>query len=549
MAGDETEYIELKVFDQDNSATHFRMHRTTKMEKLKRSYSETVRVPVTSLTFLFDGQRINDDETPMSLEMVQADVIDVCRIKPLEWTMNSLNKVAADVTRVEEARSSLSKNKVELEEEVQNLKTLKKLRKEMENDVIGEGSRRIVKKISKLLVEGIDESGSLQESCKKFRTSTEADFNNLAELVNQGHAQETEVRKLGKSVLKARNDFLKHFEDAATRMQNADNERNTKIQEEGHLREQVKKLEEQHRLLMQDKEALKEKLSNVSAELLSSRSDREELEKALEWTKNSLDKVAADVTRVEEARSSLSKNKEELEEEVQNLRPMAVLNENLRKEMEKSQKDVEALRRDRAKERNENEEMFSSLKNEMAKKLEEKEKVIVGQNSQLKALKTELSQEKQLTQSIKGDVPLEKNMLERKNSEQRKELSRYRSEIEHSQSELKKHRVNLTMMKSGLNILIGDPATPSSMVESLKLLRRSAMLVDIEKKIKAEKRPKDEYQEGPLEKKVKLEEKQEYFEEHVKQELDGEEAEDIPDFIPLVTSTSGEERGDNRDSD
>ena len=188
MAGDETEYIELKVFDQDNSATHFRMHRTTKMEKLKRSYSETVRVPVTSLTFLFDGQRINDDETPMSFEMVQADVIEV-----------------------------------------------------------------------------------YQESPR----------------------------------------FLEH-------------------------------LEEQHRLLMQDKEALKEKLSNVSAELLSSRSDREELEKALEWTKNSLDKVAADVTRVEEARSSLSKNKEELEEEVQNLRPIiAVLNENLTKEMEKSQKDVD----------------------------------------------------------------------------------------------------------------------------------------------------------------------------------------------------------------
>ena len=180
------------------------------------------------------------------------------------------------------------------------------------------------------------------------------------------------------------------------------------------------------------------------------------------------------------------------------------------------QKDVEALRRDRAKEQKENEEMISSLKNEMAKKLEEKEKVIVGQNSQLKALKIELSQEKQLTQSIKGDVPFEKNMLERKISEQRKELSRYRSEIDHSQSELKQHRVKLTMMKSGLNNLIGDPTTPSSMIDLLKLVRRSSMLVDteqgpLEKKIKAEERPKDEYQEGPPEKKVKLEEKQEYF--------------------------------------
>lgn len=29
-------------------------------------------VPVTSLRFLFDGRRINDDETPKALEMEQA---------------------------------------------------------------------------------------------------------------------------------------------------------------------------------------------------------------------------------------------------------------------------------------------------------------------------------------------------------------------------------------------------------------------------------------------------------------------------------------------
>ena len=34
------------------------------MGKLKKSYSERVGVPVSSLRFLFDGRRINDDETP-----------------------------------------------------------------------------------------------------------------------------------------------------------------------------------------------------------------------------------------------------------------------------------------------------------------------------------------------------------------------------------------------------------------------------------------------------------------------------------------------------
>ena len=44
---------------------------TPQMGKLKKSYSERVGVPVTSLRFLFDGRRINDDETPKALEMEQ----------------------------------------------------------------------------------------------------------------------------------------------------------------------------------------------------------------------------------------------------------------------------------------------------------------------------------------------------------------------------------------------------------------------------------------------------------------------------------------------
>jgi len=47
------------------------------MGKLKKSYSERVGVPVTSLRFLFDGRRINDDETPKQLEMENDDVIEV----------------------------------------------------------------------------------------------------------------------------------------------------------------------------------------------------------------------------------------------------------------------------------------------------------------------------------------------------------------------------------------------------------------------------------------------------------------------------------------
>ena len=68
-AGGETEYIKLKVVGQDSNEIHFRVKMTTQMGKLKKSYSERVGVPVSSLRFLFDGRRINDDETPKQVSL------------------------------------------------------------------------------------------------------------------------------------------------------------------------------------------------------------------------------------------------------------------------------------------------------------------------------------------------------------------------------------------------------------------------------------------------------------------------------------------------
>merc|ERR1712002_815300 len=83
--GDETEYIKLKVVGQDSNEIHFRVKQTTQMGKLKKSYSERVGVPQTSLRFLFDGRRINDDETPKALEMEQDDVIEVYQEQTGGW--------------------------------------------------------------------------------------------------------------------------------------------------------------------------------------------------------------------------------------------------------------------------------------------------------------------------------------------------------------------------------------------------------------------------------------------------------------------------------
>lgn len=72
-----TEKIRLKVIDQDGNDILFAVKMTAAIGKLKRSYSERVGVPIKSLRFFFDGNRINDEETPNSLEMKQDDVIEV----------------------------------------------------------------------------------------------------------------------------------------------------------------------------------------------------------------------------------------------------------------------------------------------------------------------------------------------------------------------------------------------------------------------------------------------------------------------------------------
>jgi len=73
----QSEYIKLKVVGQDSNEVHFRVKFGTTMGKLKKSYAERTGVNVNTLRFLFDGRRINDEDTPKSLEMEEDDVIEV----------------------------------------------------------------------------------------------------------------------------------------------------------------------------------------------------------------------------------------------------------------------------------------------------------------------------------------------------------------------------------------------------------------------------------------------------------------------------------------
>ena len=71
------EYIKLKVVGQDSNEVHFRVKYGTSMGKLMKSYADRTGVAVNTLRFLFDGRRINNEDTPKSLEMEEDDVIEV----------------------------------------------------------------------------------------------------------------------------------------------------------------------------------------------------------------------------------------------------------------------------------------------------------------------------------------------------------------------------------------------------------------------------------------------------------------------------------------
>ncbi|KAF8706661.1 Ubiquitin-like protein, partial [Rhizoctonia solani] len=56
---------------------YFKIKRNTKLKKLQGAYASKVGKDVNTFRFLYDGNRINDEDTPASLDMENDDTIDV----------------------------------------------------------------------------------------------------------------------------------------------------------------------------------------------------------------------------------------------------------------------------------------------------------------------------------------------------------------------------------------------------------------------------------------------------------------------------------------
>ncbi|RXW19028.1 hypothetical protein EST38_g6820 [Candolleomyces aberdarensis] len=69
--------INIKVVSSTGEEVFFKIKRSTKLSKLQGAYASKVGKDVGSIRFLYDGERIQEDDTPASLDMEDNDTIDV----------------------------------------------------------------------------------------------------------------------------------------------------------------------------------------------------------------------------------------------------------------------------------------------------------------------------------------------------------------------------------------------------------------------------------------------------------------------------------------
>jgi len=69
--------INIKVVSSTGDEVFFKIKRNTKLSKLQGAYANKVGKDVSSIRFLYDGSRLNDDDTPSTLDMEEGDAIDV----------------------------------------------------------------------------------------------------------------------------------------------------------------------------------------------------------------------------------------------------------------------------------------------------------------------------------------------------------------------------------------------------------------------------------------------------------------------------------------
>ena len=76
-AGTDAQHINIKVKAQDGTEIFFKIKRSTQLKKLMDAYCTRQGLSANQCRFIFDGERLKEDDTPDKLEMENGDEIDV----------------------------------------------------------------------------------------------------------------------------------------------------------------------------------------------------------------------------------------------------------------------------------------------------------------------------------------------------------------------------------------------------------------------------------------------------------------------------------------
>lgn len=74
---DSDDIIKIKTVSHNNTFLNFKLRTSTRIGKLKKSYSELTGLPERCFQFVFNSMIINNDDTPSKLRMQNQDVIEV----------------------------------------------------------------------------------------------------------------------------------------------------------------------------------------------------------------------------------------------------------------------------------------------------------------------------------------------------------------------------------------------------------------------------------------------------------------------------------------
>lgn len=76
QGAEDSSRIQITVKDPQGEDVYFKVRKTTKMRKLFQAFCKRSNVDPSTMRFFFQGERIQEDETPESLGLKEGDKIE-----------------------------------------------------------------------------------------------------------------------------------------------------------------------------------------------------------------------------------------------------------------------------------------------------------------------------------------------------------------------------------------------------------------------------------------------------------------------------------------